>query len=164
MHGVLREWPQGSNAEHTHVTVGFIGINCRVKLNLNLRRPARLRSAPSGARALSELNDSPVCLLVTCKQVLNRFGCGSTVKGRESITALPKWHSMRAQSSNSATHGCVRPTPTRPENSRTKWRNGRWMCAIQKTSAGCARPFAGAWVVVVTATTTTTRSLLCSMR
>ena len=36
------------------------------------------------ARAFPELHGLPVGLLVTFKQAVNRFGCGSTVTGRES--------------------------------------------------------------------------------
>ena len=40
MHRVIQDCMQGSNAEFTHVTVGFSGTKCCVKLILECRIPA----------------------------------------------------------------------------------------------------------------------------
>ena len=64
MHGVLQEWPQGSNAEHTHATVGFIGTNAGAQ-------ESRLRKTPHVC-ALRARGAKPLpCTRLVCERHLS---------------------------------------------------------------------------------------------
>ena len=119
--------------------------------NLNLCRPARFGLGQPARQGAVKGRTTRLSLLVTfIAHVLNRF---PTVKPE---SPLPNGRACRSQPPTSDAAECGRARdhtidelceewatatlmPTRPENSRTSWRNGRWMCAIPKTSLGYAR-------------------------